>query len=93
MIKVTKKEDKAWVTFSFSGAKNINSIDILGEWNEWKKEPMKQKKNGEFSITKILRTGESFEFGYKVNGEAWHKDDSLPSVASPFGSENALLTL
>jgi hypothetical protein len=93
MVKVTKKENKAWVTFTFPRSEDVRSVHVAGEWSEWEHEPMKQKKNGEYSITKILNAGERFEFGYKINGEHWHKDGDLPSVTSPFGTENSLLLL
>ncbi len=93
MVKVTKKADKAWVTFTFPSVEDIQSVEIVGEWSEWQNEPMRQKKNGEYSITKVLDIGSRFEFGYRTDGGGWHTDDSLPCVASPFGSENAVLDL
>ena len=54
---------------------------------------MKQKKSGEFYLTKVLPTGQSYEFGYMVNGSEWHCDDDLGCVASPYGSDNSLLEL
>lgn len=93
MVKVTKKGNKAWVTFAFAPREDITSVELMGEWSEWKNEAMKQKKNGEFSITKVLKTGNNYEFGYRVNGIVWNHDPECPSVPSPFGSENSLLEL
>lgn len=92
MIKITVKEDKAWVTFSLP-QQNIESASLSGTWNEWKSEPMKQKKSGEFYLTKVLPTGQSYEFGYTVNGSEWRCDDELGCVASPYDSDNSLLEL
>ena len=93
MIKVKKNGQRTWVTFTVSPSENTKSVMISGEWNEWKEEPMKQKKSGEFSITKVLKTGSTFQFGYKVNGEAWIIENECPCVSSPFHSENSLLEL
>lgn len=93
MIKVTKKDNKAWVTFTFPNNDDAKSVHVVGEWSEWANEPMKRKKNGDYSITKVFNTGERFEFGYKINGESWLHDHTLPSVPTPFNSHNSLLEL
>ncbi|MFC2073282.1 hypothetical protein ACFLRS_00335, partial [Campylobacterota bacterium] len=62
-------------------------------WNEWEEEPMKQKKSGDYYITKVLNMGDSFQFGYKVNGTEWITEEECPSVPSVFGSQNSLLEL
>ncbi len=93
MIKITKKGKKAWVTFTYAPDESVESVAVSGEWNEWKDEPMKQKKSGEYSITKVLKTDNSFQFGYKINGEKWISESMCPVVQSPFQSENSLLEL
>ena len=92
MIKITNKGKRAWVTFSMPG-ENIQSATLSGAWNDWKSEPMKQKKSGEFYLTKVLPTGHSYEFGYTINDNEWHCDEELGCVASPYGSDNSLLVL
>jgi len=47
MIKITKKVNKAWVTFTLASDAG-STVSICGEWNDWEKEPMKIKKSGEF---------------------------------------------
>jgi len=53
------------------------------------------KKNGEkvWVITKIFKAGNTFQFGYKVNGIDWMTEAECPSVHSPFASLNSLLEL
>ncbi len=92
MIKVTKKGNKAWVTFTHKPEQG-ESVMICGEWNDWSDEAMKAKKNGEYWITKVLPQDSAFEFGYRVDANAWHCDDELDRVDSPFGSQNSLLKL
>jgi len=92
MVKITNKGNKAWVTFSLP-PEGIESVMLSGTWNDWKSEPMKQKKSGEFYLTKVLPTGQSYEFGYMINDHEWHCDDQLGCVASPYGSDNSLLEL
>lgn len=92
MVKITKKGQKAWVTFSIV-PDGIESVSVCGEWNDWQDEPMKVKKSGEFYITKVLPVDNEFQFGYRVNKDQWHSDSELDSVPSPFGSFNALLKI
>jgi len=92
MIKITNKKKKSWVTFTLD-ANTGESVSISGEWNDWKIEPMKVKKSGEFYITKVMKADNNYEFGYLVNNEKWITESDLPQVPSPFNSNNALLVL
>ncbi len=91
MVKITPKGKKSWVTFSFT-PKEDEDVVLCGSWNKWKSEAMKMKKSGEFSLRRLLDANAQYEFGYRVNG-AWHCDDELECVTSPFGSQNSLLKL
>lgn len=93
MIMIKKNGQKAWVTFSYTPVDKIEEIAVSGEWNEWKVEPMKLNKNGSYSLTRILKSDNTFEFGYKLNGNEWITEENCPSVASPFSTQNSLLEL
>ncbi len=93
MLTIKKNGQKVWVTFTFAPAQGVDDVSVSGEWNAWKEEPMKQKKSGDFYITKVLKAGDSFQFGYKVNGNEWVTEEECPSVHSPFFSQNSLLEL
>jgi len=90
MIKITNKGKKSWITFTIN-PDFTNSVEISGEWNEWKNEPMKKKKNGEFYITKVMDSNNSYQFGYKLDNGRWICDETTSKVISPFNSENSLL--
>jgi len=89
MLKITKKGNKAWVTFT---APVEESVMLVGEWNDWEPEEMKVKKNGQRYLTKILPTGQNYQFGYQTSA-CWYKDDETICVPSPYGSENSVLAL
>jgi hypothetical protein len=93
MVTMKKNGGRVWVTFTFPKVEGVEGVAVSGEWNEWKEEPMKQKKSGEYSITKVFKTGDAFQFGYKVNGQEWITEDECPCVLSPFLSQNSLLEL
>ncbi|RLA73198.1 MAG: hypothetical protein DRG24_00890 [Epsilonproteobacteria bacterium] len=92
MIKITKKVNKAWVTFTLASDAG-STVSICGEWNDWEKEPMKIKKSGEFYITKVIKPDRSYAFGYLVNDGEWLTENELPKIPSPFNSNNSLLEL
>ena len=92
MVKITKKGKKAWVTFTVEG-NGSEDMKIQGSWNEWEPENMKKKKNGDFYLTKILKTELCYEFGYLNSEGKWVTDSTLPHVSSPYGSENSVLEL
>lgn len=90
MIKITNKGKKSWVTFTTEPI-DAESVKICGEWNEWKSEPMKKKKNGEFYITKVITSDKNYQFGYELGDGRWICDESVETVMSPFNSQNSLL--
>jgi len=93
MIKTKQNGNKVWVTFTVPTEEGINDVVLCGAWNDWQHEPMKQKKNGEFSLTKVLPAGNRFEFGYKINGQKWMPEGECCTVPSPYGTHNAVLEL
>jgi hypothetical protein len=93
MIRTKQNGKKVWVTFTVAPKEGMNDVALCGAWSDWSHEPMKQKKNGEFYLTKVLPAGSAFEFGYKINGEEWQQETGCQSVPSPFGTFNALLEL
>ncbi len=94
MVKITQKGNKVWVTFTAPATvSESDDVKIKGSWNDWRPEAMKRKKSGEYYITKVLKTGQTYEFGFLVDDVAWVIDNDLPTVETPFGSENSLLRL
>jgi hypothetical protein len=91
MVKITKKGKKAWVTFT-APVEEVESVELVGDWNDWTPEVMKQKKSGEFYLTKVLNIGHDYQFGYSSNN-AWILDETLGKTESPYGSHNSLLAL
>ena len=43
MLGITKKGEKAWVTFT-APVEESEAVELMGEWNDWEPEAMKQKK-------------------------------------------------
>ena len=92
MLKITKKGDKAWVTFSMMPTSE-EKVFLSGEWNDWKEEEMKSKKNGEFYLRKFLKCDNEYQFGYKTENAFWICDNETPTIDSPFGTKNSVLKI
>ncbi len=91
MLKVKKNGDRAWVTFTYKPQKDVKSVKILGNWNDWKEESLKKKKNGDFYITKILPIGRIYEFRYFIDGKYWENDVDAMEVQNSFGGFNSAI--
>ncbi len=86
MVKISKRDNKVWVTF----IQNVPAV-LKGNWNDWKEEKLKPRKGGFYSLTKVLKPS-NYEFGYLIDGK-WVIEKDLPKVGTMFGSQNSLLEL
>ncbi|HEX9972450.1 MAG TPA: isoamylase early set domain-containing protein [bacterium] len=66
------------VTFSLSKeiAKLAKTVHLVGEFNDWdeKATPMKQLKDGSFSVTLDLERGREYQFRYLIDHKIWEND-------------------
>ncbi len=81
------------VTFSLPAEANAKSACLCGTFNGWDKtsHPMKQLKNGGFSISLTLPPGE-YAFRYYLDEKRWENDWAADEYRpNPFGSEDSIL--
>ena len=87
------------VTFRLSkeDVKNAKSVHIAGNFNNWSKvkTPMKQLKNGNFSITLDLEKDKEYQFRYIIDKQTWFNDTEADKfVPSGFsGSQNCVISV
>jgi 1,4-alpha-glucan branching enzyme len=66
------------VTFTFpkEAAESAETVNLVGEFNDWSisATPMKKLKNGNFTVTLDLEAGSEFQFRYLVNEQDWEND-------------------
>ncbi len=79
-------------------SKTVNSANLLGDFNKWNKKslPMKKlKKDGSFTISLDLDTGQEYMFRYLLNQDIWHNDEAADKyLTTVYGdSENCVLQL
>lgn len=84
------------VTFSLPAevADGAKKVELLGEFNDWKKEkaiPMKLK-DGEFKATVDLPVDQAYQFRYLIDGEQWVNDWKADRYTpNPFGKDNSVV--
>ena len=92
----TKSKEKCRVTFKLPSAVNADAATLVGEFNEWNEtsHPMKKLKDGGFSTTISLSSGQSYRFRYLLDQSRWENDwEPDGYIANEFGSEDSLVKL
>lgn len=83
------------VTFALPADAAEKSVAVVGDFNEWdeNKDKMKlDKKNGVWSKTLTLKSGNSYQFRYFVDESKWVNDDQADRIVpSPYFSENSVV--
>jgi len=76
---------------------NAESVNIIGEFNDWNLNatPMKKLKNGDFTHVLDLEKDQAYQFRYLINQERWINDaDADAYLPSPFpGIDNSVIAL
>lgn len=98
MIKKTYSEDgtKCRVTFSVPGLHGASEASICGSFTQWEERPipMKQRKDGSFSVTKTLDAGQRYTFRYLLDGVLWENDEAADDyVPNPYGSDDSVVLI
>jgi 1,4-alpha-glucan branching enzyme len=73
---------------------NAESVNIVGDFNNWNEstDAMKKLKSGEFTATLELEKGKSYQFRYLLNGNDWQNDPEADGyVTNEFGIENCVV--
>lgn len=84
------------VTFKYSNPVDNDIAALVGDFNNWSSQenPMKKLKNGSFSVTISLQAGNSYQFRYVLDDEAWVNDEKADSyVPNKYGEENSVVTV
>lgn len=92
----TKSGTKCRVTFKLPSDVNADSALLVGEFNEWDFEanPMKKLKNGDFSTTLSLESGQSYRFRYLLDNERWENDWAPDGyLPNEFGTDDSIVEI
>ena len=88
------KKTNCKVTFRYHPEDKVEEVQLLGDFNQWgekKKQFLKKRKDGSFSLTLNLKPNKSYQFRYLVDG-LWVTDVEADNMIwNIFGSQNALV--
>jgi len=82
------------ITFKLPAEIGAKNAFLCGDFNDWDdtQRPMKQLKDGSFSVTISLKPGSSYRFRYWLNGERYENDwEADRYVPNEFGSEDSIV--
>jgi 1,4-alpha-glucan branching enzyme len=87
---------KCRVTFHCPNLEQAGAAALAGEFNDWSTTatPMRQLKNGCFSVTVTLDAGKEYSFRYVLNDQTWINDPAADKyVLNEFGEENSVVAV
>jgi len=90
----TKTRRSCRVTFAVPPELDARKAALCGEFNEWniRSLPMKRRKDGRFSLTISLATGQRYRFRYVLDGKRWENDQAADGqMPNPYGSMDSLV--
>ena len=82
------------VTFKLPAEVEAETAVLCGDFNEWDTEadPMKQLKDGSFSVTVSLDADNTYRFRYLLDGERWENDwDADDYWPNEHGTEDSVV--
>ena len=92
----SKTKKSCRVTFRYTTETEVDTIQLLGEFNQWGKDghDLKKRKDGTYSVTLSLKAGQDYRFRYLIDGNEWQNDENADNyVYNPFGTKDAVLSV
>lgn len=92
----SKTGSKCRVTFKLPAEVEADNVTLLGEFNEWDTDshPMKQLKDGSFSLTLSLPAGQDYRFRYLLDGKRWENDWAADAyLPNQYGTEDSIVVI
>ena len=93
----SKDKKKCTVTFTVSkeAAGDAKTINIAGDFNSWSstETPLKQAKDGSFSVKLTLDADREYQFRYLIDGHKWENDWNADKyIPAPYSTaENSVV--
>ena len=96
MVKKTysKTGRRCRVTFAMQPAGAVQTVALCGDFNGWDPalHQMKHRRDGRFTVTLSLATGQPYHFRYLLDGMRWENDEAADGYrANPFGSDDCVV--
>ncbi|MFC1814252.1 isoamylase early set domain-containing protein [Thermodesulfobacteriota bacterium] len=82
------------VTFKLSAEVNAETAALCGDFNNWDPDihPMKRLKDGSFSTTVSMPSGQLYRFRYLLDGERWENDwEADAYISNEYGNDDSVV--
>ncbi|MCB9423060.1 MAG: isoamylase early set domain-containing protein [Ardenticatenaceae bacterium] len=82
------------VTFKLPADVDAKTAVLCGDFNDWDQSdaPMKQLKDGSFSVTVSVSAPQTYRFRYLLDGERWENDWEADGYApNEYGTDDSIL--
>jgi 1,4-alpha-glucan branching enzyme len=96
MPKKTLAKDGAKAKVTFEIKADADSVNLAGDFNGWDQAAtaLAKRKDGRFSTTLTLPTGQVYRYRYVLNGEVWENDaDADRYEPNDHGSDDCVIDL
>lgn len=84
------------VTFEIPPGSGAERAYLCADFTEWEKTciPMKRRKDGSFTASVNLKTGQEYYFRYLLDDGRWENDEAADHyVPNPFGSDDGVISV
>jgi len=89
---ITKGQKKGTVKFSVRPPNGATKVELAGDFNGWKPQPMRKQKNGHFTCVVPVAPG-AHEYKFVLDGQ-WSVDPDNSSYSlNPYGTLNSVTTV
>lgn len=82
------------VTFAVEAGKGVESVALVGDFNNWTATPMEAQKGGRFKTMLELEQGRDYQFRYLIDENEWRNEEQADNyVGNPFNGENSVVSI
>ncbi len=90
--RASEQLDHVAVTFRIPGEVGATSVDVVGEFTDWKLVAMQTDDDGGWSAGVDLEAGRAYRFRYLLDGNRWENDWAADGyVPNDFGGEDSVV--
>jgi 1,4-alpha-glucan branching enzyme len=89
---VSSKPDHVLVTLRVPAESAAKSVDVVGEFTDWRMVAMQPDVDGSMFATFDLAVGRTYRFRYLIDGERWENDWAADSyVPNDYGGDDSVV--
>lgn len=87
---VAKGTKKGSIRFSLKPGTAVKSVQVAGDFNDWKPATMKKQKSGAFQVDLAVKAG-SYQYKFIVDGQWLSDPDNDNCIPNAYGTMNSVV--